>query len=257
MVIDGLVTAVGGYDSWHRDMDKLVCLVDGKWEELHHPPMPTSRHYAMAMVVVATTSSSSLVVAGGSVGNNVRVSAVEVLDVAEQYWTRVADLPTPTSSASCCVHGETLYLVGGFNAQGEATTRTLTCTLGDLVGGVAEGYSATPTSSRPTSTSNHATPTTGCWREVADAPSTFASCAIVNGNLIVVGGLKKPSKRPTGDIHRYDPSTNMWEGIGCMPTPRYCTCVASLPHGELMVVGGINGQLGADSTTNLLEVATF
>lgn len=232
MVLHGLVTAVGGYDSrqLHKDVNKLVSLVDGKWVE-QHPPMPTARHYAMA-VVATTTSNQVLIVSGGSVGNNMRIGAVEVMDMQNKMWQRAENLPLPLSSASVCAQGDDLYLVGGFSSQGEATGVAYTCKISGLVHS-AENVLLSGTQS-PSSLSP--------WKKLTDTPTTYATCALVNGHLISIGGLKS-SKRPTGDLLRYDPSANLWEVVGCMPTPRCCHCAATLEGGELMVVGGTNRQL--------------
>lgn len=255
MVLHGLVTAVGGYDiQQHKDSNKLISLVDGKWVE-QYPPMVTARHYAMAVV----TSGPKLIVSGGSVGNNVRINTVEVMDVQMTAWQKADNLPLPLSSASFTVCGDDLYLVGGFNDQGEATEAAFTCKISDLLRSTGEEK---PKGARSKLMG------LSLWRQITDAPATYTTCAVLSGghlganlggnggHLVTVGGLKS-SKRPTGDVHRYDPLTNVWELVGSMPTPRCCTGVASLGCGEMMVVGGTNRQLGSADCANLLEVATF
>ena len=326
VVIDGLVTSVGGYDSLQQDQDKLVSLVDGKWSE-HYPAMPTPRHYAMATMLGHT-----LIVAGGSVKNNVRVSTVEVMDSNERVWHRVANLPTALSSSHFSVCGNEVYLVGGYNANGDAMSSILACNGRELLGqtspppdseqdsirGEAMGAEQqprattpsspatpslpeTPTSTLPatpnspatsspsatptapatpttpaTPTSPSATPTkskkqlkrastnptplvpSSPWRLLLDTPPiTLATSCIVNQHLVILGGLKKSSKRPSGDIFRHDPQTGGWEVVGSLPTARYCSSAAAMNHGELMVVGGVSGQPGGSEVMNLVEVAMF
>jgi hypothetical protein len=243
------LTAVGGYTiRQHKDSNKLVSLVAGKWEE-QYPPMPTARHYAMAVVA----NGKKLVVSGGSVGNNARIGTVEVLDLEAKTWHKADNMPLPLSSASFSICGDDIYLVGGFNSQGNASCDAFTCKINDLL---------RSTENKPQMKGMHNRQLgLSLWRKITDVPTTHTTCTVLappggNMHLVAVGGLKS-SKRPTGDVYRYDPSTNVWELVGSMPTPRCCTTVASLDCGEMMVVGGTNRQLGGGDCTNLLEVATF
>ncbi len=89
-----------------------------------------------------------------------------------------------------------------------------------------------------------------------DTPSvTLATSCIINKHLVIMGGLKH-SKRPSGDIYRYDRQNHAWDVVGSLPTARYCSCAATMENGELMVVGGVSGQPGSE-VMNLLEVAMF
>lgn len=255
VVVHGLVTAVGGYDiRYHKDYNKLVSLVDGKWVE-QYPPMPTARHYTTAVVA----SGPKLIVAGGSVGNNIRINTIEVMDVQTKTWHKADNLPLPLSSISLNISGDDLYLVGGFDNRGDATCIASTCKISDLLRSTEEKPQKGPQSKLMG---------LSLWRQIVDVPTTHTSCVVLEppggnggsisgGHLVAVGGLKS-SKRPTGDVYRYDPLTNLWEIAGAMPTPRCCVGVAASPGGgEMMVVGGTNRQMGSADCTNLLEVATF
>ena len=52
-----------------------------------------------------------------------------------------------------------------------------------------------------------------------------------------MGGEGSDGKQTTA-IHMYNTTTNSWEVISHMITPRRLCLVAVLPHNELMVVGG-------------------
>ena len=264
MAIEGLVTAIGGYNHFQQDQNKLLSLIDGRWLE-HYPSMPTSRHYASAILV-----GDKLIVCGGSTGNNTRINTVDVMDTQTKGWSKGAGLPFPLSSCSCCVVGSELYLVGGFTAQGIVNSGVLACRVEQLLGGTWDshtpdvekseggadkghthkklrnsiasmeggkknrhslvlGGSSGHRHSLPTTTQSHAhkgtrhasissTPlnteetvlpvTLGAtpispWRELADTPLVFSTCAVVKGHLVVVGGMKRSSKKPSGDIYRY------------------------------------------------------
>ena len=52
-----------------------------------------------------------------------------------------------------------------------------------------------------------------------------------------MGGYDSDYKQTTA-IHMYNATTNSWEVISHMTTPRSQCLVAVLPHNELVVVGG-------------------
>ena len=54
-------------------------------------------------------------------------------------------------------------------------------------------------------------------------------------------------------IHAYNTTTNTWEVISHMATPRHQSLVAVLPHNEIMVVGGDTLAGGGDDS---VEIAT-
>ena len=239
VVIEGLLTAVGGYDFYHRDQNKLMSLIDGIWVE-HYPPMPTSRHYTTAMV-----STRTLIVAGGSIKNNIRISTVEIMDISSKEWSVVENMPNAASSCTSTVCGEDIFIMGGFDSHAKPSNKAFTSSVSRLREGT-----------KNIGMNELARDTLGpVWRELLDVPALFCGCTTLNKHLIAVGGMKN-FKRPTGDIYRYDETNNSWDVIGCIPTPRYCSVVATLSEDELVVVGGLDGQIPSDCV-NLLEGAKF
>ena len=59
-----------------------------------------------------------------------------------------------------------------------------------------------------------------------------------NGRLLAIGGQDSEDKSTTA-VHMYQPTTNSWEVISHMITPKYCCLSAVLPDIQLMVVGGM------------------
>ena len=246
VIIEGLVTAVGGFTpQQHQDTGKILGLVDGKWKE-HYPPMPTARHYTTAVV-----SGNMLIVAGGSVKNNSRVATVEILDIPKGVWSRGIDLPLPLSSSISTVCSENFYVLGGFTQQGKQSSIGVSCSIEDLI------RLSTPADGKHAPVETRQIYKLGFpWREMPDVPLAFSTCVEQNGNLVLTGGMKH-SKKPSGEIYRYDPIEYIWELIGFIPTPRYCSVAAIVPtNRELLIVGGLTGPIGCDYV-NLVEMATF
>ena len=245
VVVNGVLTAVGGYDSSDNDTKKLLSLVgEGKWVE-QLPCMPTKRYNTAAVC-----SGKTLVVIGGQSGNNVNLKTVELLDIDSLQWFIASELPHPLSQASATVCGDNLYLVGGID-DGYATKSVLTCSLSALV------QSAKPaTLGGRLKKAFSQTEQVHVWREVASLPVTLSICALVNGQLIAVGGEDPDNEKATNSVYAYDPTTDRWDLISTMPTARERCLVAVLHGNQLMVVGGYTGSTKG-SRTDKVEVATF
>ena len=92
------------------------------------------------------------------------------------------------------------------------------------------------------------------WHQLADTPVTLSTCASLHGRLLAVGGEGSDGKKTTV-IHMYNTTTNSWEVISHMTTPRWRCLVAVLPHNELMVVGGSTPD--SFTGTNSVEIASI
>ena len=242
VVVNGVLTAVGGFDSSYKDTNKLLSLVgEGKWVE-QLPCMPTKRYSTAAVC-----SGKTPVVIGGYC-DGVRLKTVELLDIDSLQWFIASELPHPLTEASATACGDNLYLVGGVDEDGKATKSVLTCSLSALV------QSAKPATLGGRSEKAFSQ-TQQVWREVASLPVTRSTCSSLNGQLIAVGGEDSHNRKTTNSVYAYDPTTDRWDVISTMPTARYRCLVAVLPGNQLMVVGGWTDI--TYTKTDKVEVATF
>ena len=84
------------------------------------------------------------------------------------------------------------------------------------------------------------------WKEVATPPVTLTTCVSIHGRLLAIGG-EDLDQKPTSAIHMYNSTTDSWEVISHMETPRYNYIAALLPNNQLMVVGGFTGVGSTES----------
>lgn len=140
-------------------------------------------------------------------------------------WTIGSPMPRPTTEVAAAVLGDTIYIIGGYDEEGEGI-------------GMVELYNATSDS----------------WVEgIAQLPLPLhhTSAASYQGKIYVAGGY-------TGDwtasdrLFIYDPKTNEWTQGNPMPTPRgYPT--ANFVDGTLYVVGGDGGTAKERAALNATE----
>ena len=236
-MVNGFLTAIGGKTpsddktSKNEVTNSLLSLIDNKWTE-GFPPMPTKR-----WLTAAVCSGKSLVVAGGLIADK-RLSTVEVMDTETPQWSTASSLPHLLSEASATLCDNRLYVLGGFD-QSQQSKSVFTCSLGSLL------QSCQPLSLGPRRRpSEHKV-----WHQVADVPVTLSTCASLHGQLVAVGGCDLYDKKTTA-IHMYNTTTNSWEVISHMVTPRSQCLVAVLPRNKFMVVGG-------DISNKSIEIANI
>ena len=164
------------------------------------------------------------------------LSVINVVSlVAEEDWTRKANMPTLRSGFTTCVVNGKIFAIGG-----EVTG------LGDLSLSTVEMYD----------------PKTDTWERKADMPTarTGAATSVVDGKIYAIGGTAlnrfeidillannevrrirrwKPEDLPA--VEMYDPDTDTWTQKADMPTPRNTsTCVLD---GKIYAIGGTSDQV--------------
>ena len=97
--------------------------------------------------------------------------------------------------------------------------------------------------------------TAGLWNRVAEPPVRDTTCVSIHGRLLTIGG-KDSNVEPITAIHIYNPTTNSWEVINHMKTPRWDCIAAVLPNNQLIVVGGKTGR-DHYTKTDSVEFATI
>ena len=138
-------------------------------------------------------------------------------------------------------------MLGSFSQDRKISKSIFTCSLTSLL------QSCQPQSLGAQLKTLSLTSTPKVWHQLADTPVTLSTCASLQGKLLAVGGKDSNDKYTTA-IYMYNPTTNSWEVISHMATPRSRCLVAVLPHNELMVVGG---STHGGSRTNSVEFATI
>ena len=239
-VVNSFLTAIGGKTPNYKVIDSLLSLTDNKWTD-QFPPMPTKR-----WLTAVVCSGKSLVVAGGIGEGDKKLSTVEVLNTETLQWSTASSLPHPLFRSSLTLCGDQVYMLGGWDQNGEKSKSVFTCSLAALL------QSCQPQSQKARLKALSHANRPKVWHQLADIPVTLSTCASLHGRLLAVGG-DDMAGRITTAVHTYNPPTNSWEVISHMATPRTQCLVALLPHNELMVVGGRT----LDGVTNCIEIANI
>ena len=223
VMADNTLTTIGGIDQHYRQWrpaNYLASLTgedkDSKWVELF-PRMPTARYH-----LAAVCRGRNVIAAGGRGGGDRSVTTVEILDTELRQWSSAASLPHPMTWASITVCEDLLYLLGGLYQNG-STLSVLTSSITDLL------HQQQETANQP-----------AVWRQAADAPYYVSTAVSVGGQLLAIGGWDEHYKN-TSAIVAYDPTSDSWQDMGHMATPRYDALVAVLPSNQLIAAGGIGG----------------
>ena len=234
-VVNSLLTAIGGKMPNCELTNSLLSLADSEWTE-QFPPMPTKR-----WLTAVVCSGKSLVVAGGSGRSGRRdkdLSTVEVMDTETLQWCTASSLPHPLCHATTALCGDQVYMLG--------IKAFIACSLAALL------QSCQPQSLRARLKNLALASAPKVWCELVDTSYYRSTCASLCGKLLAVGG-RDSERIATTAVHMYNTTTNSWEVISHMATPRYGCLVAVLPHNELMVVGGKT----PDGKTDSVEFATI
>ena len=220
VMADNKLTTIGGRDQQWRPTNSLASLTgegkDSKWVKLF-PRMPTAR-YRLAAVCRGRN-----VIAAGGIGDGGRMlTTVEILDTELRQWSSAASLPHPMTLASITVCEDLLYLLGGDDQNGR-TLSVLTSSITDLLHQQQE-------------TANQ----TAVWRQAYDALYYCSTAVSVGGQLLAIGGQDE-QREDTSAIVAYDPTSDSWQDMGHMATPRWHPLVAVLPSNQLIAAGGYGG----------------
>ena len=233
VIINNLLTRVGGN---HRGTtyNQLFSLTGKgsrrKWTE-EFPPMSIKRYGSTALC-----TGTALIVAGGN--ENYSTKTIEVMNTTTKQWSTAPDLPRPLAYAynQAAICDDHIYILGRSNNV------MRTCSIRSLVQPHLASFRYK---------------VLGVWKKVAAPPVKHTTFVSVCGLLLAIGG-EDTNEEPTTAIHMYNPTTNSWEVISHMRTPRRECTAAVLPNNQLMVVGGqIDGDFLFGIETDSTELATI
>ena len=209
----GNFTAIG--DTWQWNP-----LADADWTVRASMPAGTQRGAGVAGAI-----DGKLFVAGGLRGG--AVSDVSVYDPALDEWTELPPMPIGRDHACGGVIDGRLYVAGGRNASIPSTSPMT--------------FAFTPG---------------GAWEVVSPMITGRGgtACGVIGDRLIVVGGEGNPDAASGvfPQVEAYTASSNTWESLEPMPTPRHGMGAAASGD-RLYVPGGAGVQgFGAVATHEIL-----
>ena len=212
VIIDGALTAVGGYVGPHYT-NKLVTLRQRRWvEEL--PPMNTACNKT---AVVSTSDGEYVLVIGGCVSVGDWTTTVELFQVRSGRWAELTHLPRPLTHPSATICGNLIHVIGNDGNDGNG----FSCSLQDL-----------PSSDQPTTSQSRSR--TISWSPLPPLPVTLSTAATLCGQLVIFGG--KRGRSSVNSIHQL--VDGQWVEIGSMSSSRMMCLVVSPSPDKMMIVGG-------------------
>ena len=244
-MVNNLLTAIGGDTLKHGVSNILASLTGKKWT-VRFPPMPTKR-----WLTAVVCSGRSLVVAGGEGEGRKQLSVVEVMNTETLQWFTASSLPHSLCEASATLCGDQVYMLGGLSESRQSKS-VFTCSLATLLQSFQPQSLGAQLKTSSLASKPEDLKRPKVWHQIADTPVTLSTCASLHERLLAVGGYDSDVKQTTA-IHMYNTTTNSWEVISHMTTPRRQCLVAVLRHNEVMIVGG--GTPGG--VTDSVEIATI
>ncbi|MFL4908401.1 kelch repeat-containing protein [Streptomyces sp. MMS24-I2-30] len=185
-----------------------------------------------------------------------------VHDPAGGGWQRLANLPEGLEKPAVEAIDGDIYVVGGWNSTGNASTAVYRydpkhdswSTAAPLPTGVTAGGSAVlggrlyvvagcGGNCAPASQATYVyDPKGDAWSKAADYPITDAwlSCAGIDGKVVCAGGTDPVSGKDTTATYALDPVTGQWTARAELPYPNWGMASAS-SGGRLQLVGGVTG----------------
>ena len=225
VIIDGELTAVGGYDG-SRYTNKLFTLRQGQWVE-HYPPMNTARYRT---TIVSTSDGNYIVVIGGCGDRN--ATTIELFHMRTRNWYELVYLPPPLHCLSATICGNHLYLIGTNNVG-------YSCSIEHLV----------PSSDQPITSQS-----ISCnveWPQLPQLPVTNTTAATLSGQLVIIGG-QQTYQSSVNSIHQL--IDGQWVKIGSMLSGRSQCLVFTPSPDKMMIVGGYYGSTSLDSVEECVVV---
>lgn len=127
--------------------------------------------------------------------------------LAQDPWSRVADMPTARNAHAIETVNGKIYVFGGEQSKSKTV----------------EEYN----------------PTTNAWATKTDMPTErgWLSCSVVNKKIYAIGGYNPAT---VDNIEEYDPATDIWTTKTPMPTARWGAGTSTV-NGKIYVFGGASG----------------
>ena len=219
-IINSKLTVIGGVDNTTKKVtNKVTTYNNNSWSN-EYPNLLKARVRPGVL-----THLDYVIVAGGILDMNTIYDDIEVLYYKQSSHWVIARMKLPEAMwiPSLTISNDTLYIVGYYIANGNATNAAYAVSVDMVISSAAQ------------LTSNK----TAHWTKLPLAPH-FDTAIIPNCSLpVIIGG--KIQGVPTVDIKVLDVPNNSWKKIASLTTARSCTAVVPINHDSILVIGGCTG----------------
>ena len=240
--LGGKIILVGGRPRASRVISNCYMFNEdsGEWMVPHTvPPMPTPRS---SLTAISWKSPAAILACGGFDKHFNPLTCVEIYIEKTGFWQTSCSLPYPRAISTFTIIGNTVYMVGGYkNNSPHGYTRTVA--YASVPGLLRHQPQPQRTSSRGETSDPNSRPKPKppeLWKTLQDVPHFFTSATSIGGCLIAVGGQSESLGATTciTSVYVYSPVSEDWYQVGELPTACTMCATASLPTGELLVMGG-------------------
>ena len=213
--LNNQLVVAGGHKKYKRTNEILVLWdTDMGKRLLYYNEMATPRSFA-----TAAGHQGMLIITGGEDNNGKMLSSTELLDSNNNQWYnyKCNDLPQPHYQLQSVIVDNTLYLLGGFDKNIQASQAVFTTPLDTVLSHKLK------------------------WNVHQNTPLLCSAPVSANRtHLLVLGGYKSYSY--TSDIHKFNKASHSWEVIGKIPSARSSLAAVSTDDNRIIVVGGRNDK---------------
>ena len=150
---------------------------------------------------------------------------MEIYISSTAQWSTACPLPAPRSVMSQAIFCDTIFFIGGHeDSSFSSYTKTVL-------------YASVP-QLLASCTSEQSFPE--LWHFLPDVPHYRCSAAFLNGCLLAIGGQKEVliGGPVYSSVYAYCPCSSSWLKVGDLPQACSRCTTATLPTGELLVMGG-------------------
>ena len=204
------LAAIGGRKKGNWERVNEVYLFNGfsqKWEKTL-PPMSTAKS-----TMAALSLRSSIATVGGRTKNGY-TNVVEIFRPETSQWYKTSSIPTTCCATSAVCIDNICYVLGGYNDP-LRLNQALYASVDDLLSNAVPGDVTINSGS------------VDIWKKIPNTPTYQPVAAILNNNLITIGGLDRVDGEVAQKaVYMYNPTKNLWTYADDLPGPLVGTSTA-------------------------------
>ena len=259
--LDGLVYVGGGYEAGLKELYTIYCynLVNNSWSSLISAPyclfamtalnnnlliaggrnkslettdqvltLDAMGHLSNYTKMITARSLSTavghqgvLIITGGKDHKGMKLASTELFNSSTDQWYTSYDLPQPHYWLRSVIVDDMLYMLGGIDQNGKASSAVFTAPLDKLSMNQLR------------------------WSTYQNTPRYRSAPVSARGtHLLILGGYKRVENDCTftSDIYKLNRVNQSWEAVGHIPSKRYSLAAVSLADNRMVVVGGENDR---------------